>query len=141
MYLIYAEALNEAYGNPSLIPANHNTSAKDVLSLVRRRAGFNVDPYLDIAASNSTEFRALVKNERRIELCFSGERFHDLRRWNDIASTKDIKGTKVIKNSDDSFSYQSIDVESRDYQEKNSYLPLPYTELLINKNLEQNRGW
>ncbi|WP_194767041.1 RagB/SusD family nutrient uptake outer membrane protein [Tamlana sp. I1] len=141
LYLIYAEALNEAYGQPDAAPVGYTVSAKEALSMVRKRAGLLVDPYLDNAASNNSDFRDLVKNERRIELCFSGERFHDLRRWNDIANTNDVKGVKVIKNTDGTFSYQSIDVERRQYETKNSYLPLPYAELLVNNNLKQNNGW
>ncbi|MBU3011291.1 RagB/SusD family nutrient uptake outer membrane protein [Polaribacter vadi] len=141
IYLIYAEALNEAYGDPNLIPAGLNYSAKEVLARVRQRGGIIVDPFLDAAASTQSDFRALVKNERRIELCFTGDRFHDLRRWKDIVNTEDIEGVKVVKNADDTFTYQNIDVESRIYGEKNYYLPLPYNELLINTNLEQNTGW
>ncbi len=141
MYLSYAEALNEAYGQPDVIAAGFTFSAKQALGMIRKRAGFTTDPYLDAVSINSSDFRKLVKNERRIELCFTGERFHDLRRWNDIANTEDVKGVKIMKNSDDTFSYQDIDVEKRHYEAKNSYLPLPYTELLINSNLKQNQGW
>lgn len=141
IYLMYAEAANEAYGNPTLVPAGLNYSAKEVLAKVRLRAGLFFDPYIDIAAATQDDFRDLVKNERRIELCFSGDRFHDLRRWKDIVNTEDVKGVKVIKNSDDTFSYENIDVEKRIYSAKNYYLPLPYSELLINTNLKQNQGW
>ena len=141
IYLGYAEALNEAFGQPSVIPAGYTFSAKDALAKIRLRAGYSVDPYLTTAALNQTDFRTLVKNERRIELCFSGERFHDLRRWKDIVNTQSIKGVKITKNTDNSFSYQSIDVERRNYEAKNYYLPLPYAELLLNTNLQQNQGW
>jgi starch-binding outer membrane protein, SusD/RagB family len=141
MYLSYAEALNEAYGQPDVIPAGFSFSAKQALGMIRARAGFTTDPYLDAVAANSSDFRNLVKNERRIELCFSGERFHDLRRWNDIVNTEDVKGVKIMMNVDSTFTYQEIDVENRNYEAKNSYLPLPYTELLINSNLQQNQGW
>lgn len=140
IYLSYAEALNEAFG-PEITPAGYDFSAKEVLSMVRKRAGITTDNYLDAVSANSSDFRNLVKNERRIELCFSGERFHDLRRWNEITNTEDVKGVKIIKNSDGTFSYQKIDVERRQYEAKNSYLPLPYSELLINSNLKQNQGW
>ena len=32
-------------------------------------------------------------------------------------------------------------VEERAYEAKNYYLPLPYSELLLNSNLKQNQGW
>ncbi|MCG9792285.1 RagB/SusD family nutrient uptake outer membrane protein [Flavobacterium algicola] len=141
IYLGYAEALNEAFGQPSAIPAGYTYSAKDVLAKVRLRAGYTTDPYLTTAALNQTNFRTLLKNERRIELCFSGERFHDLRRWKDIVNTPTVKGVKITKNTDNSFTYQNIDVERRNYEAKNYYLPLPYSEVLLNSNLQQNQGW
>ncbi|MBK0384056.1 RagB/SusD family nutrient uptake outer membrane protein [Pedobacter sp. SD-b] len=141
MYLIYAETLNEAYGQPSVVPAGFSFSAKDALAKIRIRAGFTVDPYLTTMASNQSDFRTLVKNERRLELCFSGERFHDLRRWNNITNTENVNGVKIIKNPNNSLTYQNIVVEKRAYEAKNSYLPLPYSELLLNSNLKQNKGW
>lgn len=141
IYLGYAEALNEAFGQPTVIPAGYSFSAKDVLEKVRLRAGFTTDTYLATAALTQTDFRSLVKNERRIELCFAGERFHDLRRWKDIVNTQNIKGVKIIRNIDNGFEYQSIDVERRNYETKNYYLPLPYSELILNTNLQQNQGW
>lgn len=140
IYLSYAEALNEAFG-PDITPAGYNFSAKEVLSEVRKRAGITTDGYLDAVSANNSDFRALVKNERRIELCFTGERFHDLRRWKDIVNTEDIKGVKITKNTDDTFLYENIQVEKRNYEVKNYYLPLPYSELLLNTNLKQNQGW
>lgn len=140
-YLGYAEALNEAFGQPSIVDAGHSFSAKEVLAKVRLRAGISTDPYLDIVSGNQDDFRDFLKNERRIELCFTGERFHDLRRWKDIVNTADIKGIKVTKNTDATFSYEGTDVESRGYEEKNYYLPIPYSETLINTNLKQNKGW
>ncbi|MEP5341593.1 MAG: RagB/SusD family nutrient uptake outer membrane protein [Algibacter sp.] len=140
IYLSYAEALNEISG-PNTAPAGFNFSAKDALERVRQRAGLFLDPYLDEAATNSDDFRDLIKNERRIELCFTGERFHDLRRWKSITSIEDLEGVEITKNSDDTFSYNTIEVERRIFEPKNYYLPLPYDELQLNKNLEQNQGW
>ncbi|MEP1489859.1 MAG: RagB/SusD family nutrient uptake outer membrane protein [Algibacter sp.] len=140
VYLAYAEALNEISG-PDTAPAGFNISAKEALARVRQRAGFFLDPYLDEVSTNQSDFRNLVRNERRIELCFTGERFHDLRRWKEIDNIENIKGTKVTKEADDSFTYLEIDVEERAYDQKNYYLPLPYTELLLNTNLKQNQGW
>ncbi len=141
IYLSYAEAANEAFGQPNAVPAGFNFSAKDVLAKVRKRAGFNTDPYLDITAANSDDFRKLVKNERRIELCFTAERFHDLRRWKDIVNIENVEGVSITKNADDTFTYQNKMVEERAYEAKNYYLPLPYSELLLNSNLKQNQGW
>ncbi len=141
MYLIYAEAANEAYGQPGTIPPGMTFSAQEALSLVRQRAGISPDPYLDAVSLSEDDFRELIRNERRIELCFSGERFHDLRRWKVIDTMDNVRGMKIIRNDNDTFSYEEISVEDRVFEEKNHYLPLPYEELLLNVNLEQNQGW
>lgn len=141
MYLIYAEAANEAYGQPDVTHAGFNFSAKEAIGRIRQRAGLLLDPYLDDVATDQTDFRNFIKNERRIELCFTAERFHDLRRWQDIVNIEDVKGVKIIKNTNDTFTFSNINVEIRNYENKNHYLPLPYTELLLNNNLKQNQGW
>ena len=48
-----------------------------------------VDPYLDAQTTEAT-FDALVKNERRIETCFEGMRFYDLRRWTTDANWESV---------------------------------------------------
>ena len=142
MYLIYAEAANEAYGQPGAVPPGMSFSAREALSFVRRRAGISPDPYLDAMSLSRDDFRQLVRNERRIELSFmGGERFHDLRRWMEIDVMENVKGVKVTRNEDDTFGYEEIAVENRVYEAKNYYLPIPYEELLLNANLEQNQGW
>ena len=54
-----------------------------MLKELRKRAGINSkDPYVgEVAAAGKDEFRQLVQNERRIELCFENHRFFDIRRW------------------------------------------------------------
>jgi hypothetical protein len=141
VYLNYAEAVLEGYGQAETAPAGLNYSAKEVLAKIRLRAGLSSDPYLSTAAADVNLFKDLLKTERRIELSFTGERFHDLRRWKEIVNIEDLKGVKITKNNDDTFSYQNITVEERGYQNKNYYLPLPYEELLLNNNLKQNQGW
>ncbi|KGL58903.1 RagB/SusD family nutrient uptake outer membrane protein [Polaribacter sp. Hel1_85] len=142
VYLGYAEALNEIHNDPTTAPAGHNFSAKEVLQKIRIRAGYtSSDPHLDNSSSNQSDFEVLLRNERRIELCFTSDRFHDLRRWKEIVNIEDIKGVKVTKNEDDTFSYEDIIVEERNYEEKNYYLPLPYGEVIKSTILEQNKGW
>jgi len=142
LYLNFAEASNEAYG-PDAYGPGFSFTAKDVLREIRKRAGYSAfdDPYFDAMTTNYDDFKTLLKNERRIELCFTGERFHDLRRWKEISEIESIKGVQIVKNDDNSFSYEEVDVETRVYEDKNCYLPLPYSELLLNENLKQNKGW
>ena len=79
--------------------------------------------------------RDLIRNERRIELCFEGYRFWDLRRWNQ-SLTESAKGVDITNNV-----YNLINVEERVYLPYKNFGPIPYIELLRNKQLIQNQGW
>lgn len=83
IFLICAEAANEAWGPTGT--GTHGYSAYDVIKKIRERAGVGVgnDPYLEAAKNNAGDMRKLIRNERRLELCFEGFRFWDLRRWNE----------------------------------------------------------
>lgn len=136
IYLSYAEAANEAWG--PLNGGTHGYSAYDVIKAIRRRAGVgtnNNDPYLESIKSDQVKMRELIRNERRLELCFEGFRFWDLRRWNtsltEVAQGVSISGT----------TFTQINVENRVYQPYMIYGPIPYSEILKYNNLIQNAGW
>ncbi len=136
LYLIYAEAANEAWG-PDVAGTNGFTS-RDVIRAIRNRAGIvQSDAYLaTIAAGDKAGMRTLIRNERRIELCFEGFRFWDLRRWN-VDLTEKVRGVQI-----NGTSYTYVDVEERKYD--NSYMhygPLPDKEVVKYNLLLQNKGW
>ncbi len=137
IFLDYAEAANEAWGPTR--SGSHGYSAYDVIKAIRARAlGDGVkdgDPYLESIKGDQNKMRELIRNERRLELCFEGARFWDLRRWNaDLNAT--AKGVSISGTS-----YNYIDVENRDYKDYMIYGPLPYDDVLKFSNIEQNRGW
>jgi hypothetical protein len=136
MFLAYAEAANEAWGPKGT--GSHAYSAYDVIKAIRKRAGIgltNGDAYLEAAANDQATMRELIRNERRLELCFEGFRFWDLRRWkaniNETAKGMDVNETV----------YSPIDVEERTYESYMYYGPIPNSEILKYSNLEQNKGW
>jgi hypothetical protein len=134
--LIYAEAANEAWGPAG---TGENTySAYDVIKAIRQRAGIGKntnDPYLESAKGSKETMRALIRNERRLELCFEGFRFWDLRRWNENLNEQ-AKGVSITNNIP-----SIISVEDRVYQSYMRYGPIPYGEMLKFNGLEQNKGW
>ena len=81
--LNFAEAANEA-GGPDAAVAGF--TARQVINAIRTRAGIASTDYID--GLDQTGMREAIKNERRIELCFEGYRFWDIRRWNDTADMK-----------------------------------------------------
>ena len=138
LYLDYAEAANEAYGPKG----GTGYSAYDVIKAIRERAGlgeFGEDPYLEECAQSKEKMRELIRNERRIELCFEGFRFWDLRRWK-ANLTEEAKGMSIT-NEEAGKKYTPISVETRNFKENAFYGPVPYDQILNFPSLVQNTGW
>ncbi len=137
IYLNYAEAANEAYGPKA--DGGNGFSAYDVIKAIRQRAGVgasNGDAYLEECAASKEKMRELIRNERRLELCFENFRFWDLRRWK-LNLNEPVKGIEWKTDG----TYKIIDVETRDYQSYMNYPPIPQSEILKYSNLQQNNGW
>jgi starch-binding outer membrane protein, SusD/RagB family len=154
MCLIFAEAANKVVGPTDV--TRYGISAKTAIQYLRARItpdGTNglsplvplaSDAYLtEVTNAGANAFDALVKNERRIETCFEGMRFYDLRRWTTSLTelNKSVHGAGITRNTDGvTFTYVlNNEVEARSYS--SAYLPLPYSEILKMSNLVQNEGW
>lgn len=138
IFLNYAEAANEAWGPKGT--GSHGYSAYDIIKAIRQRAGITDTGYLDECAADKDKMRQLIRNERRLELCFESFRFWDLRRWKaDLTET--ARGLDV--NEDISgITYTPLNsVEVRAYQSYQNYGPIPQSEVLKYNNLQQNNGW
>lgn len=136
IYLAYAEAANEAWGATS--KGTHQFSAYDIIKEIRKRAKIGVnngDAYLESIKNNKDLMRELIRNERRLELCFEGFRFWDLRRWNNNLN-ETATGIRIDNNM-----YTENNVENRVYESFMNYGPIPHSELLKYTNLTQNTGW
>jgi hypothetical protein len=136
--LNYCEAANEAWG-PDGDPNGYG-SARDKIAELRARAGLTPDDYL-ASITDQAEMRELIRNERRLELCFEGFRFWDIRRWDDQATmTAPVRGVYITLEADSSYTYSYSEIEKRIYSPEMIYGPIPYEETL-KYNLEQNAGW
>ena len=151
IFLAYADAANDAWG-PKSDQAGAGFTAYDVIKAIRERAGLGTDEYgralaegdvyLEECAGDQTKMMNLIRNERRLELCFENKRFWDLRRWM-LPLNETVKGVQIDRNEDTgALSYTIIDVEDRKFD--NSYQlygPIPKGEVLKWSNLKQNKGW
>ncbi len=145
MVLAFAEAANQVEGPNG---SKYGLSAKEAVGYLRSRdnsegKGFTTDPYLtEVANAGKAAFTEFIHNERRLELCFEGQRFYDLRRWSTSLEplNKPVHMARIVKNGDNSFTYDlNVPVETRSFQ--SAYLPIPYDEVLRMSNLVQNEGW
>ncbi|MFC2081394.1 RagB/SusD family nutrient uptake outer membrane protein [Bacteroidota bacterium] len=131
--LMFAEAANQVAGPDGTVGGY---SARQVINAIRNRAGINSTNYVD--GLDQGQMAELIKNERRIEMCFEKQRFWDLRRWKMINEMKQaVNGVQV---SSDGTTYSYVTVESRNYQDYQIYGPIPYRETQKYK-IVQNQGW
>ena len=151
IFLAYAEAANDAWG-PKADPTGIGFTAYDVIKAIRVRAGLGTDEfgrelpegdvYLEECAADQTKMTDLIRNERRIELCFENKRFWDLRRWQ-MPINEGVKGMQIDRNEETgALSYTIINVEDRNFTSPYQwYGPVPKSEILKWSNLMQNAGW
>ena len=151
IFLAFAEAANDAWG-PKGDPTGIGFTAYDVIKAIRERAGLGTDEfgrplpegdsYFEECAADQSKMTNLIRNERRIELCFENKRFWDLRRWM-LPLTETVRGMKIDRNEETSvLTYTVIDVEERRFDSSYQwYGPIPKGEVLKWSNLMQNKGW
>ena len=136
IFLAYAEAANEAWGPTGT--STHGYSAYDVIKALHDRAGVGND-YLDSIKGDKDKMRELIRNERRIELCFENKRFWDMRRWK-LDLNEPANGVR-IEQVNGALKFTKIEVEPRKYASHMYYGPIPESEVLKWSNLDQNKGW
>ena len=153
MYLAYAEAANDAWG-PDADPTGVGFTAYDVIKAIRERAGIGKDEfgrdlpggdkYIETVKNDQAKMTELIRNERRLELCFENKRFWDMRRWL-LPLNEPIKGMKIEKTDPNDpnspLKYSVIVVEERKFEDYMYYGPIPREEILKWDKLKQNRGW
>lgn len=151
IFLAYAEAANDAWG-PKGDQAGAGFTAYDVIKAIRERAGLGTneigqplpegDAYLEACAADQAKMTDLIRNERRIELCFENKRFWDMRRWM-LPLNQPVMGMQIDRDSATGvLTYTSFEVEKRDYDSSYQYYgPIPKGEVLKWSNLKQNKGW
>lgn len=144
-YLNFAEAANAAVGPDGMIDG---LSARQALRAVRERAG--VPAFGDASVASDAylaglgDISNLIKNERRIELCFEGHRFYDIRRWNDELNTQVKKVNVATEDEGWTFNYDfSEDVYPNQVSlpEYMRYGAIPKSEINNCPGLKQNDGW
>lgn len=128
--LNYAEAMNEWKG-PEGTSDYCPISALAALNQVRNAA--NMPSYGSV---DKDKLRALIHKERRVELAFEDHRFWDIRRWKEGEKVELIYGL-----SKDNSIYHKELVQTRRWDDKMYFYPIPAKETYVNDNLTQNPGW
>lgn len=113
-----------------------NADVEKYINEIRHRAGM---PNMDKTVYNSQQkVRELYRRERRIELCFEGKRYDDIRRWGIGQETMNgpIYGAWNPNNN----AFELIETRNCIFPKFNSW-PLPQQEVTANTNISQPTGW
>ena len=145
LYLLYAEAINEAEG-----PAEKNSvELFEYIDRVRKRAGLEgIKASWSAYSKQPNKFatkegmREIIRQERMIELAFEGHRFWDVRRWKTAPQVYSvpIDGWSVLERETNDF-YQRKVVYQKKFRNRDYFWPIRNSELDRNPNLVQNIGW
>ena len=145
LYLLYAEAINEAEG-PN---GPHRDDLFECLDAIRSRAGIpGVKESWDKFSNNPGYYnsqygmRAIIHRERLIELSFESQRFWDIRRWKEAPQeySKGIYGYTMTGSSPEDYYVKNL-VATQTFGLKDYFWPIYTTYLYKNPNLVQNLGW
>lgn len=142
LYLLYAEAKNEADGPGPLV--------YKYLNKVRKHAGLpTVQKTWSTWSTNPDQYktkaglREIIHHERLIELAFEGQRFWDLRRWMAIEKlNQPVRGwTRSGATAEEYYQPRIIPGYESRFTPRDYFWPISEKELSANSNLSQNPGW
>lgn len=142
LYLMYAEALNESAGPTA--------EAYFYINEVRKRGGLKtVEESWTQYSSNPTKYttkeglRAIIHQERTVELAFEGTRFWDLRRWKKAAEVLNaqVYGWDIEQEDATAYYRKKLLFNQRFTAPRDYFWPIREYNLIVNPNLVQNPGW
>jgi hypothetical protein len=143
LYLLYAEAINEAEGPGG--PRRNELFAH--IDFVRERAGLqgvqqSWDTYTDNKKyENQNGMREIIRQERMIELALEGQRFWDIRRWKTAMEEFDlVEGLRVYESDPEKY-YQPAPLFKQTFSIRDYFWPIQDSYIENNPNLVQNIGW
>ena len=137
LYLNYAEAMLNYTGSGYETTSDLNMSAAAAINIVRTRAGQPNIP----EGLNSSDFKKKYENERFVELAFEGHRFFDVRRWKEAPEYFVNIRKMVITKNGEQVTYTPATLETRSWNDKMYFFPIPQSEIQKAGNLTQNPGW
>lgn len=148
LYLDYAEAENEAYNT-----SEARQSSLMYLNQIRERAGVRKyttnavsinDPNYIHVEDDQEAFRKIIRMERRVELCFEGTRWTDIRRWKVAEKLPEVCGDDYGMNyagdTPETF-YQRTVYQTRVWKRSFYWMPVFISEMEKNPNLVQAPFW
>jgi len=142
LYLLYAEALNEVKATP-------DAEVYSWIDKVRERANLkgvyeSWTTYSDQPEKVTTQIgmRAIIHQERLIELAFEESPYWDILRWKEAEKrwNRPVRGWNVFGTVESTF-YDVTTIAQSTFGTKDYFVPIKQSSLDRNANLMQNPGW
>lgn len=141
MYLLYAEALNEAEG-PTAEVYNYIDKVRARAGLSGVQASWNSYSKTPGKSGTKEGLRSIIHQERRIELSFEGQTGWDLRRWKELQEvlSKPLQGWNINEGNSINY-YRPQTVILPVFGLKDYLWPISTQDVVIDENLTQNPYW
>ncbi len=141
----YAEVLLLAAEAHIQSSTGDKSKAANYINQIRTRAQVDKDGNgnVDLVSTGDPNLLQLMKDEKRLELCYEGCRYVDLIRWGDAYETLKEKSRSIP-------SFNAVDGLDPDFktytttgfkQNRDELFPYPTEEMNVNTNLVQNPGY
>lgn len=115
----------------------------EMLNVIRERA---LQPKVqDVPGFTKTYdfLMAKIRNERRVEFCLEGWRFHDQRRWKILSETnRFVTGMRITKDDEGNFNYERRKIRDyNSYSDKYLVMPIPLEDAKKMTGMTQPEAW
>ena len=145
VYLIYAEAMNEAFG-PDVDGLGNGLTARQALNEIRNRFSLEtrIQRDVQVAAGDKAGLRERIMNESAVEFFLEEHRWWDVCRWKKGVETfnKPIYRIRVKRKADGTTDLIRDIIETHKFEDYMHRYPLPKSEVEKSKGiLIQNQGW
>lgn len=135
VYLMYAEAVNEALGPNGSVGGG--LTAVQAVNIIRNRATV---PDVDARFLTKDGFREIIRQERAVELAFESHRWFDLRRWH-VSHLPQYREKYVLEYDKDQTYFEKKLYSTIVFEDKHYWLPFPVGQVTLYPEFQQNPGW
>ncbi|GAP72918.1 RagB/SusD family nutrient uptake outer membrane protein [Candidatus Symbiothrix dinenymphae] len=144
LLLLTAEAVNEAEGPTNAYPYIDEVRARAGLVGVVNSWQTHAKSAYKSKPTTPIGLRAIIQQERKIELACEGHYFWDSRRWKTAATEQNnrlIQGWNHLGRSANDYYTPTTIYTQRFISPRDYFFPIPESDCIDNPQLKQNRGW